>query len=165
MTTASAVKKGDLVFINYTGTYESGEVFDSTNGEPFYFIAGGGEIIEGFDSAVIGMKKGEKKDVIISPEKGYGKYDKERVVVAKRANFGEGFSPELNMQLSLELQDGKQAVATVIKFDDENVTLDLNHPLAGKTLKFALELVDIKDASEMPQHTCMGCCDSCGGCH
>ncbi len=161
MTTA---KKGDLVFVHYTGKFDSGEVFDSsTDGSPLYFILGEGDIIEGFDKAVIGMAIGEKKTVKISPAQGYGEYSEERVISTDRKNFGEGFEPEVDQQLALQLENGERAIATIVDFDDNSVTLDMNHPLAGENLNFDLELVDIKDASEMPS-SCGSSCSSCSGC-
>ena len=162
MTTA---KKGDLVYVHYTGKFDSGEVFDSSSdGSPLYFIVGEGDIIEGFDKAVLGMAIGEKKSIKISPAEGYGEYSEERVISTDRKNFGDDFEPEVDQQLALQMENGERAIATIVDFDDENVTLDMNHPLAGENLNFELELVDIKDASDMPESSCGGGCSSCSGC-
>ncbi len=161
MTTA---KSGDLVFVHYTGKFDSGDVFDSSRDrEPLTVILGRGDIIQGFDNAIQGMEIGEKKSVTLTPDQAYGDYSQDQVVTTKRSNFGEGFEPEENLQLALQLEDGQQTLATILKFDEDTVTLDLNHPLAGKTLHFDLELMDVKDASEVP--TCgTGGCSSCSGC-
>ncbi|GAB4276249.1 MAG: peptidylprolyl isomerase [Candidatus Rifleibacteriota bacterium] len=157
-------KSGDLVFVHYTGKFDSGEIFDSSvERDPLYFILGQGDVIQGFDNAIIGMKVGEKKTIKITPEDGYGEYSEDQIVETKRSNFGEGFEPEIDLQLAIQLATGEHTLATIKKFDDENVTLDLNHPLAGKNLYFELELVEIKDASEIP--SCgSGGCSSCSGC-
>lgn len=162
MTTA---KKGDLVFVHYTGKFESGEVFDtSVNGTPLYFIVGEGDIIEGFESAVIGMNIGDKKTIVIAPAQGYGDYSEERVITTKRTNFGDEFEPVVDQQIALQMENGERVIATIVKFDPESVTLDMNHPLAGKTLHFDLELMDIKDASAVPSCGAGGCagCSGCG---
>ena len=161
----AVVKKGDLVFVHYTGKFDSGEVFDtSADGSPLYFIVGEGDIIEGFETAVIGMGVGDKKTIVLSPSQGYGDYSDERVITTQRENFGDEFEPIKDQQLALQMENGERVIATIVKFDDESVTLDMNHPLAGKTLHFDLELMDIKDASEMPASSCGDGCSSCSGC-
>ena len=160
----AAVKKGDLVFVHYTGKFDSGEVFDSSvNGSPLYFIVGDGDIIEGFETAVVGMNVGDKKTIVLEPAQGYGDYSNERVITTQRENFGDEFEPVLDQQLALQMENGERVIATIVKFDENSVTLDMNHPLAGKTLHFDLELMDIKDASEMPS-SCGSGCSSCSGC-
>lgn len=157
-------KSGDLVFVHYTGKFDSGEVFDSSvDREPLSFILGQGDIIEGFDTAIAEMKIGEKKAITLTPEQAYGEYNPEQIVKTQRSNFGEGFEPEKDLQLALQLENGEHTLATIKEFDDSEVTLDLNHPLAGKTLHFELELTDIKDASEMPSCD-SAACSSCTGC-
>ena len=160
----TAVKNGDLVLIHYTGKFDTGEVFDSSvDSTPLNFVVGQGHIIPGFEKAVIGMEKGEKKTISLTPADAYGEYSKEKVIITERKNFGEDFEPEKDLQIALQLENGERAIATITNFDEEKVTLDLNHPLAGKNLNFDLELVDIKDAAEAP--TCgSGGCSGCTGC-
>ncbi len=161
MTTA---KKGDLVFVHYTGSFDTGEVFDSSkDSSPLHFVLGEGQIIPGFEKAIMGMAINEKKSVELEPKDAYGPFSEEKIITTERENFGEGFEPEKDLQIALQLEDGNRAIATIRDFDEKSVTLDLNHPLAGKNLNFDLELVDIKDASEEP--TCgSGGCSSCSGC-
>ncbi|NCB37604.1 MAG: peptidylprolyl isomerase [Erysipelotrichia bacterium] len=160
----TTVKTGDLVFVHYTGKFDSGEVFDSSTGDsPLYFIVGEGNIIEGFEKAVVGMAVGDKKTIDLTPEQGYGEYLEEKVISTDRKNFGDDFEPEIDLQLALQLENGERALATIVEFDDDSVTLDMNHPLAGENLHFDLELVDIKDASEMPS-SCESSCSSCSSC-
>lgn len=161
------VKNGDWVFVHYTGKFEDGKVFDtSLDGEPLDFVTGEGNLVEGFEKAVIGMAKGEKKTVKLTPAEGYGEYDKEAVFDVPAANFGEKPELQKGMQIVVTPQEGHEFLATIIDFDEKTVKLDTNHPLAGKVLTFEIEVVDIKPACERPQHTCHGCCGSCGGsCH
>lgn len=159
----TCAKKGDYVLVHYTGKFDDGEEFDSSQGcEPLGFILGAGEVIEGFQSAVDGMKIGEKKTVKIAPEQAYGEYEKDKLISSNRENFGDDFKPQKNMQIVIELESGQQVMATVTKFDKKSVTLDLNHPLAGKALNFELELIDIKDPRDIP--LCDSSCSSCSSC-
>ena len=160
------VKNGDWVFVHYTGRFEDGKVFDSSlDGSPLDFVVGEGGLIAGFEKGVLGMAIGDKKTIKLTPEEGYGEYNENAVYDVPVENFGE--KPELvkGMQIVGTLQDGQDFLATIADFDDKIVKLDTNHPLAGKNLTFELELIDIKDASERPVHTCSGHCGHCGGCH
>jgi len=137
-------KTGDTVRVVYTGTLVDGTTFDSTNERgPMQFKLGDGEVIAGFDSAVTGMSPGENKSVSIAPENAYGERDNEIVQTVPRSAVPTEI--ELAEGLVLEVQDpsGQTFGLTVIEFDDENVTLDANHPLAGETLNFDIELVEI----------------------
>ena len=100
MTTA---KKGDLVYVHYTGKFDSGEVFDtSADGSPLYFIVGEGDIIEGFEKAVVGMKVGDKKTIHLTPAQGYGEYSEDRVISTDRKNFGDDFEPEMPIDFGID---------------------------------------------------------------
>lgn len=139
-----AIKTGDKVKVNYTGKLEDGTVFDSsTHGDhahPLEFTVGAGELIKGFDTAVIGMKKGDSKTVTFSAEEGYGPHMKELVKKLPR----KPDTPDIKTGTIIGLQtpDGKQFPARVIAIDAKTLTLDLNHPLAGKKLTFTLEIVE-----------------------
>lgn len=135
---AMAVKKGDHVFVNYTGTLEDGTVFDSSEGrQPLNFTAGTGQMIKGFDAAVIGMKVGEEKTVTIKPEDAYGAYDPRNVVAVPRKNV------PLNVKAGDTLNAGGQPVK-VIEVQSDTVFIDVNHFLAGKTLIFRIKVVGIE---------------------
>ena len=137
-------KKGDTVTVHYTGTLEDGTMFDtSAEREPLKFTVGGGEVIAGFDLAVLAMAPGEKKVTVIPAEEAYGEHSKDLVTEVDRARFPADMELELGQQLQVGLQDGNQAVVMVVDLSDASVTLDANHPLAGQQLTFELELVDI----------------------
>lgn len=165
------VKNGDWVFVHYTGKFEDGKVFDSSlKGSPLDFVVGEGGLIEGFEKGVMGMAIGEKKTITLTPEEGYGPYNEAEVFEVPIENFGEKPELEKGMQIVVTPQEGHDFLATIAEVNEKTVKLDTNHPLAGKNLTFELELVDIKDASERPQHSCGGgcscCCGDCGsGCH
>lgn len=142
------VKKGDKVQVNYTGKLPSGEMFDSSEGrEPLEFTAGGGQVIPGFDNAVIGMKEGEKKNVHIPVAEAYGEKSDEMIMDFPRSNFPEDITPEEGMELHLNDDQGNVMPVVVTKVGEESVTLDANHPLAGHDLIFDLELVKILPGS------------------
>ncbi|MDH5543224.1 MAG: FKBP-type peptidyl-prolyl cis-trans isomerase [Nitrospinota bacterium] len=134
------VKDGDKVEILYIGKLENGEVFDSTDGrEPFGFVAGSHEVIPGMSKAVLGMGEGEKKEIHISPEEGYGEYREELL-----GKVPTDYLPE-NVKLGDPLADAdhENQVYWVKELNDDHAILDGNHPLAGKTLVFDIEIVSI----------------------
>jgi len=138
----SNVKQGDLVTIHYTGRFEDGEVFDSSEGrEPLEFRAGGEEVIPGVAQAVVGMAEGEERTVTVSPEDAYGPRHPELQQEVERSLLPE------NVKVGdvLQAKQGEQTVhVTVADLDDDTATIDGNHPLAGKTLVFDLKLVDLQ---------------------
>lgn len=136
------VENGDVVKVHYTGKLENGHVFDSSDGrEPLEFTIGGGMVIEGFENGLIGMRQGEKKSVSIPPELGYGFRDENYVISTSRSNLPADINPEIGLGLTLFSPDGEPINVTITNFDDENLTLDANPPLAGKTLIFDLHLI------------------------
>lgn len=140
----SAVIAGSKVKIHYTGTFDGGEVFDSSREvEPLEFEVGAGQVIPGFDNAVIGMTVGETKQVRLLEEEAYGPYNQEMVFDADPTQFEEGLIPEIGQQFQTEMEDGTPLLLTVKSVDDGKVVLDANHPMAGKALNFDLEVVEI----------------------
>lgn len=134
--------------VHYTGTLQTGEMFDSSEGrEPLEFTAGSGQVIPGFDNAVIGMKEGEKKTVNIPVAEAYGEKSDEMIMDFPRTNFPEDITPEEGMELHLNDDQGNVMPVIVTSVNDEFVTLDANHPLAGQDLTFDLEVVKISPAS------------------
>lgn len=139
-------KKGNTVKVHYTGSLEDGKVFDTSEGkDPLEFKAGEGKVIKGFDNAVIGMDIGEEKEITIKPEDAYGQRNEKLVQEVPKAAFGKD-SDKLKQGAILGLKDpqGNVMNAIVIKVGDDKVTLDMNHPLAGKTLKFKIKIVEVK---------------------
>ena len=132
------IKKGDKIKVEYVGTLDDGTVFDSTekHGEPIEFEVGSGQIIAGFDSAVVGMKNGDEKEITIEPGDAYGDANPELVKKVPKDQLPKNEQMEPGMMLMLTLPNGVQFTAQVTEVEDDTVTLDLNHPLAGKNLNF-----------------------------
>jgi FKBP-type peptidyl-prolyl cis-trans isomerase 2 len=138
------VKKGDKVKVDYTGTLEDGTVFDSSKGKaPIEFEVGSGKIIKGFDDGVLGMKKGEEKEIKIKPDDAYGQPRPELLKKIPRDKLPQDKEPKPGMMLMLSSPDGRQLPARITEVSDTEVTIDLNHPLAGKTLIFKIKVVEI----------------------
>jgi peptidylprolyl isomerase len=142
--THMAIKLGDTVFAHYRGTFEDGTEFDSSEGgEPLEFVMGDGMIIPGFEAAVNGREVGDKVTVLVEPKDGYGERNEEMILIVPRSEVPEGLDPEEGMMLQLSLEEGDVDVV-VSRVTESEVELDGNHPLAGKRLKFDIEVVDIK---------------------
>jgi len=135
---------GDTVRVHYTGKLGSGEIFDSSQGrDPLEFEVGGGNVIAGFDSAVVGMSPGESKDVTIPMDKAYGKKNDEMIVEINREQLPDGMDPQVGQWLQVGGDDGRVGHVRVSATSPDTVTLDGNHPLAGEDLHFSIELVEI----------------------
>jgi FKBP-type peptidyl-prolyl cis-trans isomerase 2 len=142
---AAQAKNGNTVQVHYTGKLADGTVFDSSVGrEPFEFTLGAGQVIPGFEKAALGMKVGEKKTVTIPADEAYGPHRDEQVVELPREELPSGMTPEVGQQLVVTQQDGRQIIVVITEVSDETVTIDANHPLAGKDLTFEIELVKIQ---------------------
>jgi len=149
-TNQMVVERGDTVSVIYTGKFEDGEIFDSNVGEePFTFVAGVGQVIPGFDNAVLGMKIGEEKTVTIPPDQGYGYRDDRLVFKYPISGFPDDIrnNLEVGMTLYMNTEQGPVPVK-VIEIEGATVTLDANHPLADKTLVFDIKVVDIKKSDQ-----------------
>ncbi len=145
-------KQGDKVRVHYTGRLDDGDVFDSSECSddgcgcetgPLEFVIGEGQVIPGFESAVVGMKIGEKKDVKIPVDEAYGPRLEEMVGVVEKSRLPDGFEPELGGQLEVTREDGETFTVLVVDMTETEVTLDANHPLAGRDLNFEIKLVEI----------------------
>jgi peptidylprolyl isomerase len=142
---ASEARNGDTVQVHYTGKLADGTLFDSSVGrEPLEFTLGAGQMIPGFEKAVFGMKVGEKKTVTIPADEAYGPYRDDLVVEISREKLPSDMTPEVGQQLVMRQPDGTEIVVVITAVSDETVTIDANHPLAGKELTFEIELVKIK---------------------
>ncbi|MBG17395.1 MAG: peptidylprolyl isomerase [Euryarchaeota archaeon] len=145
----SVVKSGDTVSVHYRGTFlETGEEFDSSYnaGETLTFQVGNGQMIKGFDQGVVGMAPGETKDITIHPEEAYGFRNEEAVQEIAKTQFPDDFAFGIGTPVQGVNPDGQQITAQIISEQAETVTLDFNHPLAGKSLNFKIELVNITDS-------------------
>ncbi|NJB67889.1 peptidylprolyl isomerase [Desulfobaculum xiamenense] len=137
-------KSGDTVRVHYTGTLDDGTEFDSSRDrDPLEFVVGAGAVIAGFDNAVDGMEPGQSKSVHIPCAEAYGEYVQEAVAMIPREHFPDHIVPELGMALQIPQEGGTPVVVTVTAVTDEAITLDGNHPLAGKDLTFEISLVEI----------------------
>ena len=138
------VKKGSKIKVEYTGSFEDGEVFDASekHGEPLAFEAGAGMVVPGFDAAVIGMEVGEEKIVTLKPEEAYGEPHPNAIQVVPRDKFPK--EAEEGMMIGVPLPNGQQIPAKITKIDDKEVTIDMNHPMAGKILVFKIKIVEIE---------------------
>ncbi|NOQ51304.1 MAG: peptidylprolyl isomerase [Desulfuromonadaceae bacterium] len=135
---------GSKVKVHYTGTYDHGEVFDSSSeGCPLEFEVGAGQVIPGFEKAVIGMSVGDSKKVRIPEEEAYGPYNPEMMFETDPSQFEEGLAPEAGQQFQTELEDGTPLLLTVMTVTEDKIVMNANHPMAGKTLNFAIEMVEI----------------------
>lgn len=140
----SKVKDGDTVKVHYTGKLENGDVFDSSREqEPFEFTVGNRAVIPGFEKGVLGMEVGDTKTIEIPPEEAYGEKQDELVVEVKKSEFPEDITPTVGQRLQIKQGDGNPIVVTITDLTEESITLDANHPLAGYTLFFDVEVVDI----------------------
>lgn len=142
----ASVVAGDMVTISYRGTLDDGSVFDeSTPDEPLRFVAGGEEVIEGLTNAVIGMTVGEKKRIVIEPDQAYGDYDDELEQTVERSELPE--DAEVGDQLTATAvdNDDEEFPVWVVELNENEAVLDANHPLAGETLIFEIELLGINE--------------------
>ena len=137
------IEAGKTVKVHYKGTLDDGSVFDSSEGrDPIEFEMGSGALIPGFESAVAEMKIDETRSVTIPSAEAYGDVNEDMVGEIPRTNLPEDIEPEVGMVLSMQSPDGEMPVR-VVAVDEENLTLDANHPLAGQNLTFELTLIEV----------------------
>lgn len=135
--------RGDTVKVHYTGKLADGTVFDSSVGrDPIEFTLGSGSLIPGFETAVEGLAVGEKKTVVVGPEDAYGVRDDGKVMQVDQADLPDEIDPKPGMVLQARTEGGATRF-TVTQVTDDTVTLDANHPLAGKQLTFEMEVMEI----------------------
>ncbi len=137
-------KTGDTVKVHYTGKLDDGTVFDNTSeGNPLEFTIGEGRLIPDFEKAVIGMEPGESRSFQVASEFAYGPHREEMVMTVDRKEIPEGLDPQLNQKLQVQQGENQPFVVTVTEVSEGSVTLDANHPLAGKDLTFDIQLAEI----------------------
>lgn len=140
----SQAKSGDTVRIHYTGTLEDGTQFDSSSGrDPLEFNLGSGQVIPGFDNAVDGMSVGDTKSVSIEPGDAYGERHEQLVQEVPKSVLPDDIDAKIGMQLQGQSAEGQMTRFTVTAVTRDTITVDANHPLAGKKLNFDIELVEI----------------------
>ena len=153
------VKNGHYVSVHYKGTLENGEVFDTSEGRhPMEVEMGAGQIITGFEKALMGMALNEKKAFTLEPEEAYGHKDDSLTHSFDRSEIPAEMTVEVGQTVALSSPEGQQVPAQIIEADNQSVVVDLNHPLAGKKLTFDIEVVGISDT---PTQQPVGCGSGC----
>jgi peptidylprolyl isomerase len=140
----SEAKQGDTVHVHYTGMFDDGSVFDTSQGrDPLTFKLGEGQVVPGFEKAIVGMEAGEKKTEKVEASDAYGPRLDQLTFTIPRENLPAGYDPQVGETLRMETKDGRQMDVAVTGSDEGSVKLDANHPLAGRDLTFEIELVGI----------------------
>lgn len=144
LTGEGAAKAGDAVKVHYTGRFADGTVFDTSEGsEPLSFTVGDGDVIPGFDLAILGMRIGDLKEVTIEADQAYGERNDSLTQTVDREQIHLGLEPEAGMSIEMHTPDGTVIPLLITEVTETTVTLDANHPLAGQQLHFALQLLEI----------------------
>jgi peptidylprolyl isomerase len=159
------VENGKYVSVEYTGTLSDGEVFDSNVGRrPMEILMGAGQLIPGFESQLQGMALAEKKSFTVTPEEAYGQKDDRLMQSVSRSEVPPDMDIRVGMVVGFMAPDGHKVPARIVQMDDEKLTVDLNHPLAGKSLTFEIAIVGISNVpTQEIEDGCSGDCSS-GGC-
>jgi peptidylprolyl isomerase len=153
------VETGQFVSVHYKGTLQNGEVFDTSEGRhPLEVQIGAGQIIPGFEKALMGMSLNEKKAFTLDPEDAYGQKDDSLTHSFPRKDVPAELNPEVGQTVALSSPEGQQVPAMITQVDDKKVVVDLNHPLAGQTLNFDIEVVGISDTATQDPAGCGGGC-------
>jgi FKBP-type peptidyl-prolyl cis-trans isomerase 2 len=140
----SKAKNGDMVKVHYVCSLEDGTVINNTREkDPFQFTIGQGQVIPGFEEAVLGMNESEEKTTKVPMEKAFGPYKEKDIVVVERENFSEDIKLEVGKQLQITSKDGKTIICHIVDVAETYVALDTNHPLSGKNLIFDIQLLEI----------------------
>lgn len=139
----SKVKEGDTVKVHYTGTLKNGEVFDSSKDkEPLEFTLGEGQLIPGFEKAVVGMAIGDSASIDIPSDEAYGEEREDLIINVPKDQLPDDVTPQVGMQLQVNQGNGQPIPVRIKEVGETELTLDANHPLAGKDLSFEIELVE-----------------------
>ena len=143
------IKNGDEVSLEYTGTLKDGTVFDSSekHGKPLTFVLGKGLLLKKFEANVLGMKLGEEKTFTLTPQEAYGEYNPKLKAEISRSKLPAKPDPKPGMTLGMDMPDGSKRPATITKVSGDKVTVDMNPPLAGKTLTFKIKITNITQQS------------------
>jgi peptidylprolyl isomerase len=155
------VDNGLFVSVDYKGTLQNGDVFDtSPERQPLEVKVGAGQLITGFENELLEMSLNEKKTFTLEPEKAYGQRNEDLKRDIPRADIPPELNPRVGMMVDLQAQEGQPVPAQIVHLDEEKLTLDMNHPLAGETLNFEIEVVGISDTPTQAPSAC-GCGCAC----
>ena len=144
MKNAKKVENGNTIKVHYTGTFDSGDVFDSSEGkEPLQFTVGSHQVIPGFDNGVLGMKEGEEKTIKIQAKEAYGERNEKFIQHLPKDKVNVGFEVKPGHVLMFKGPNGEKIPSIVKEVGNDKITIDLNHPLAGKNLNFKVKVVAI----------------------
>ena len=159
------VKNGIFVSVDYKGTLGNGQVFDTSNGrQPLEIKMGAGQLIKGFEKELMGMALNEKKEFTLAPEDAYGQRDESLTQSFPRAEVPPGMNLQIGMTIGLTTPEGHQVPARIVHLNDDKLTMDLNHPLAGESLTFEIEVVGINTTPTQTPMACGSGCDCSSGC-
>jgi FKBP-type peptidyl-prolyl cis-trans isomerase SlyD len=159
-----AIGPNKIVTLNFIMKDDKGNIIESTeNAEPFYFLSGNNQILPKLEEAVDEMPIGGKKNIVIGYSNAYGEYSQKAIRLAKRTDFPENARIEIGRDYEVNSKDGKHMSFTITKIEGDNITIDFNHPLAGKNLEFEIELLDIRDP--LPEELEHGHAHGSGGHH
>tara|TARA_Y100000589_G_scaffold126511_1_gene120539 strand:- start:19230 stop:19718 length:489 start_codon:yes stop_codon:yes gene_type:complete len=143
----SKVEVNKVVSVHYTGSYTDGEVFDTSEGrEPLLFLVGHGQMVSGFEQEMLGAEIGEKRDFTLTPEKAYGMRDESAIQKVPKSQFPDDMQLVPGMVLGAQSDRGPVQFS-VVSIDDDEVTVDFNHQMAGMTLRFSVEVIGIREAT------------------
>ena len=147
--TTTTVAKGSHIKVDYTGTLDDGTVFDTSSGKaPLEFTVGDGHVIKGFDDGVIGMKVGEEKKIHILAVDAYGEHDETHMRKVPRKMLPADLDPKPGMHMAVQAPNGAQFPVVIAEANAEEVTIDFNHPLAGKALNFTVKIVEVGEKKD-----------------
>jgi peptidylprolyl isomerase len=159
------VENGMFVSVDYKGSLENGEVFDTSQGrQPLEVQMGAGQLIKGFEKELMGMAVNDKKVFTLDPENAYGQRDENLTQSFARSEVPPEMNPQVGMTVGLHTPEGRQVPARITHVDDEKLTLDLNHPLAGESLTFEIEVVGISSTRTQSPTGCGSGCSCSSGC-
>ena len=146
------IVKGNKVKVEYEGKFDNGEIFDSSkhveHSHPLEFVVGKGQVIPGFEEAVIGLKKGDEKEIKLESEEAYGNYDSTLKREIPKDVIPEGQEIKEGMIIVMQTPEGYKLPARIVSISDDSFTIDLNHPLAGKKLIFNIKVVGIEENND-----------------
>lgn len=153
------VENGHFVSVHYTGTLDDGAVFDSSvsRGVPLEVQIGKGQLIKGFENELMDMAVSDKKTFTLSPEEAYGNRDESLTRSFPRQSVPADMNPEVGQTVAMQTAERMQVPAQITAVNEEEITIDLNHPLAGRSLTFEIEVVGISDSPQQKTACGPGC--------